>query len=183
MAFHQKECVETISETLVRPETNQARHRLAFRALWKWPDRATLERGDRFPETRARCWQKDGRRGRLDNSCALCLLQGRIQPPDTETGPVNLPNNSLLATHRDSRSYSTGRTNARILCGTGTDHKDQIASQRGARFATLIDSRQFSRESASHISFFFLARGGAVLGPRLSMSCTRTLPHSIVSLI
>jgi len=43
MAFHQKECVETISETLVRPETNQAQHRLASRALWKWPDRATLE--------------------------------------------------------------------------------------------------------------------------------------------
>ena len=42
-SFHQKECVETISEMLVRPETNQARHRLAFRALWKWPDRATLE--------------------------------------------------------------------------------------------------------------------------------------------
>ena len=35
--------MERISETLERPETNQARHRLASRALWKWPDRATLE--------------------------------------------------------------------------------------------------------------------------------------------
>jgi len=35
--------VERIGQTLVRPESNQARHRLEFRALWKWPDRAALE--------------------------------------------------------------------------------------------------------------------------------------------
>jgi len=33
-----------ISETLTHPEINQAQHGLAFRALWKCPDRATLER-------------------------------------------------------------------------------------------------------------------------------------------
>ena len=43
MAFHHRESVEGIDETLVRPESNQARHRLAFHALWQWSDRATLE--------------------------------------------------------------------------------------------------------------------------------------------
>ena len=43
LAFRQRGNVERIGQTLVRPESNQARHRLEFRALWKWPDRAALE--------------------------------------------------------------------------------------------------------------------------------------------
>ena len=39
LAFHRNECVERTNGTIVRPEVDQVQHRLAFRALWRWPDR------------------------------------------------------------------------------------------------------------------------------------------------
>ena len=65
-----------MSKTLVRLEINQAWHRLAFRALWKWPDRATLEREVGSLSRRLNAGQRwvVKLQGRLGHSRVLCIF-------------------------------------------------------------------------------------------------------------
>ena len=95
LTFHQKESVERISETPVRSETNQARHRLAFPALCQWSDRATL--GEIAPLRRGFCAGKKTVVEVGEVTRAFRAYTGKkFRPLEHLTGLVNLPTNDFL---------------------------------------------------------------------------------------
>jgi len=95
------ECLERISKKLVRPEIKQARHRLAFRALWKWPNRATLEREIGSLKRGLDAGQRRSSRSARSLVRFVHITGEEFRPLAHETGLVNLSNKSVSVTHRN----------------------------------------------------------------------------------
>jgi len=92
----------------VRPEINQVRHRLTFRVLCKWPDRATLE--EEIDSLRRGL--DTGQKTVVEVGVVTCgfraYYRGRIHAPGTLNGVSQPTYQKLPVTHRDLRvSHST----------------------------------------------------------------------------
>jgi len=90
IGFPSMESVERRSRTPVRPEINQARHGLAFRALQQWSDRATLEGEIGSLKRGLDASQRKVVEAGLVTRAFRAYSRGRIQAPGTFNG-INQP--------------------------------------------------------------------------------------------